>query len=172
MVAKPGGAESVQDGVILSSKTPVKATDRRGIRETELLAKGSVRLRSLSLKHFSHPRPRRSFLQLTAAVSSVPLGPARWEQPGDALKGHINEGAGTFLPKNAFRKSAHAGADPGLPPSRSYVLCEKRKDYSSDWDGRAGGCSGSTATKTFTLGWPADRGGFAPANRLTRDHRL
>ena len=30
VVANPGGAESVQVGVILSSKTPVKATDRRG----------------------------------------------------------------------------------------------------------------------------------------------
>lgn len=34
-VAKPGGAESVQVGVVLSSKTPVKATDRRGISRTE-----------------------------------------------------------------------------------------------------------------------------------------
>jgi hypothetical protein len=50
-VAKPGGAESVQVGVILSSKTPVKATDRRGIRERSPMAKGSVRLRSLPLKH-------------------------------------------------------------------------------------------------------------------------
>src|SRR5579862_5709831 len=42
-VANPGGAESVQAGVVLSSKTPVKATDRRGIRERNLMAKDSVR---------------------------------------------------------------------------------------------------------------------------------
>jgi hypothetical protein len=35
VVAKPGGAESVKVGVILSSKTPVKATDRRGISRPE-----------------------------------------------------------------------------------------------------------------------------------------
>ena len=39
VVAMPGGAESVQVGVVLSSKTPAKATDRRGSRERNPMAK-------------------------------------------------------------------------------------------------------------------------------------
>jgi hypothetical protein len=60
VVAMPGGAESVQVGVVLSSKTPAKATDRRGIRERNPMAKGSVRLRSLTLKHSLTSAGRRS----------------------------------------------------------------------------------------------------------------